>query len=183
MIGEDGAQAHGTAVEDALVTQTAEAAMAVDDLDALADEDVAEDGEAGEHRGEGGVAVDDEEGHMVDLEAVGEVADALAVVVGVGDDDDFVATVDELGRELVDVRLYASRLREEEVADHGDVVSTARHRGGVIRDIGVGEVARTPVMAQGGGVFFSCRRCAAFAEPRGAGDGIYALLSSGSWRQ
>ena len=59
---------------------------------------------------------------MVDFEAVGEIADAGAAFVGVGDDDDFVAAVDELGGELVDVAFNAAGLGEEEVADHGDVV-------------------------------------------------------------
>lgn len=130
MIRKDGTQAHGAGVQDALVAQTTEAPMAVDNLDALADADVPQHGEEGEDGGEGGVAVDDEEGHVVDLEAVGEVAHALAVAVRVRDDDDLVPAVDELARELVDVRLDAPRLREEEVADHGDVVRAARHGGG-----------------------------------------------------
>lgn len=130
VVGEDGAQAHGPRVQDGLVAEVAQAGVAVDDLDALADADVAEEREEGEDGREGGLAVDDEEGHVVDLEAVGQVAHALAVVVGVRDDDDLVAAVDELAGELVDVRLDAAGLREEEVADHGDVVRpAARHRG------------------------------------------------------
>lgn len=39
-----------------------------------------------------------------------------------GDDDDLVAAVDELGGELVNMGFDAARLWEEEVADHGDVV-------------------------------------------------------------
>lgn len=109
------------------MAEVAQAGVAVDNLDALADADVAEDGEEREDGGEGSGAVHDEEGHVVDLEAVGEVADAFAVVVRMGDDDDLVAAVDELARELVDVRLDASGLREEKVADHGDVVRRARH--------------------------------------------------------
>ena len=66
---------------------------------------------------------------MVDLEAVGEIADAGAAFVGVGDDDDFVAAVDELGGELVDVAFNAAGLGEEEVADHGDVVRHCRGLG------------------------------------------------------
>lgn len=38
------------------------------------------------------------------------------------DDDDLVATIDELGGELVDVAFNAAGLGEKEVADHGDVV-------------------------------------------------------------
>lgn len=109
------------------MAQRAETAMAMDDFNLLADADVAQDGEEGEDGGKGGRAVDDEEWHVVDLEAVVEVANALAVVVVVGDDDDFVASVDELAGELVDVRFDAAGLREEEVADHGDVVCFAPH--------------------------------------------------------
>lgn len=67
---------------------------------------------------------------MVDLDAVGEIADALAIVVSVCDDDDLVAAVDELCGKLIDVRFDASWLREEEVANHGDVVCAACHDGG-----------------------------------------------------
>lgn len=64
---------------------------------------------------------------MIDLEAVVEIADSLAVIVGVCDDDDLVASVDEFARELVNVRLDAAGLGEEEVANHSDVVGFARH--------------------------------------------------------
>lgn len=64
---------------------------------------------------------------MIDLEAVVEIADSLAVIVGVRDDDDLVASVDEFARELVYVRLDAAGLGEEEVANHSDVVGFARH--------------------------------------------------------
>lgn len=111
------------------MAKTAETAMAVDDLNALADANVSEDGKEGEDGGKGGMAIDLEEGHVVDLDAVGEVADALAVIVGVSDDDNLVSTVDELCGELVDVRLDASRLGEEEVANHSDVVCAACHDG------------------------------------------------------
>lgn len=64
---------------------------------------------------------------MIDLEAVVEIADSLAIIVGVRDDDDLVASVDEFARELVYVRLDAAGLWEEEVANHSDVVGFARH--------------------------------------------------------
>ena len=131
MIGKDGPQPHGSRVENALVAQAAQAPVAVDDFYPLPNEDVSEDGKEGEDGGEGGLAVDDEEGHVVDLEPVGEMADALAVVVRMRDDDDFVSPVNQLAGELVDVRFDASGLREEEVADHGDVVPAARHVGGL----------------------------------------------------
>lgn len=127
MICKHGPQPHRPRVQDGLVAKRAEAAMAMDDFNLLADADVAQYGEEGEDGGEGRRAVDDEEGHVVDFEAVVEVANALAIVVVMGDDDDFVASVDELAGELVDVRFDAAGLGEEEVADHGDVVCFAPH--------------------------------------------------------
>lgn len=85
------------------MAQTTQTPMPVNNLDTLAQTYIPEDREEGEDGREGGGAVDDEEGHVVDLDAVGEVADALAIVVGVGYDDDLVAAVDELAGELVDV--------------------------------------------------------------------------------
>ena len=35
---------------------------------------------------------------MIDLKAIGEIPDTCTTLIGVGDDDDLVATVDELGR-------------------------------------------------------------------------------------
>lgn len=130
VISKGSAQAHGAGVEDGLVAKTAETAMAMNNLDAFSDANVSEDGKEGEDGGKGGVAIDLEEGHVVDLDAVGEIADALAVVVGMSYDNDLVAAVDELCGELVDVRLDASRLGEEEVANHSDVVCAACHDGG-----------------------------------------------------
>lgn len=115
-------QPHRPAVQDGLVGHGAQRRVAVHDLDALADEDVPQHGKQREDGGEDGAAVNDEEGDVVDLEPVGEVAHARAVAVGVGDDDDLVAAVNEFGGELVDMRLDAPGLRVEEVAHHGDVV-------------------------------------------------------------
>lgn len=129
MVSEDGTQAHGAGMQDGLMAQAAQTGMAVNDLDLLTDDNVAEDGEEGEDGRKGGLAIDDKEGHVVDLEAVGQVADASATLVLMGDDDDLVATVDELLRQLVDVTLDTSGLGKEEIADHGDVV---RHDGGCI---------------------------------------------------
>ena len=75
------------------MAETAQAGMTMHNFDALSNHDVAEDGEEGEHRGHGRFAVDNEEGHMVDLEAIGQVADTGSTFVCVGDDDDFVASV------------------------------------------------------------------------------------------
>jgi hypothetical protein len=69
--------------------------MAMHNVDLLADHDVPKYGEEGENSREGGLAVDDEERDVVDLEAIGEVADARPAGVCVGYYHDFVAAVDE----------------------------------------------------------------------------------------
>ena len=104
------------------MTETAQARMSVHDLYLFPQDDVPKNRKERKDRGEGAFPVDDEERYMVDLEAVGQVTHPGPPFVGVGDDDDLVAAVDELGRELVDVAFNAARLREEKVADHGDVV-------------------------------------------------------------
>lgn len=59
---------------------------------------------------------------MVDLEAICEVPNTGPSFIRVGDDDDFVAAIDEFGRELIDMAFNAAGLGEEEVADHRDIV-------------------------------------------------------------
>jgi hypothetical protein len=68
--------------------------MAVYDANALAYDDVAEYGEEGEDGREGGFAVYHPEGDIVDLQAIGQVANASSASIGVCNDDYFVATVD-----------------------------------------------------------------------------------------
>ena len=95
------------------MAQIAETGMAVHNLDLLPDEDLAEDGEAGEHCREGRAAVHDPVRDVIDFDAVGQVADASAsgiggVVrrsVGMGDDDHLVAAVDEF-LQCVDQQIY-----------------------------------------------------------------------------
>lgn len=111
------------------MAKTAKTPMSVYNLNLFPDKDVPQDREEGEDCGKGGLSVDDEKRHMIHLEAVGEIPHALAVVVRMCDDDDFVSAVYELAGELVDVGFDASWLREEEVADHGDVVPSTCHGG------------------------------------------------------
>lgn len=99
---------------------------------ALPNHNVAEDGKEGEDGGEGGLAVYHKEGDMVDFEAVGEIADSRATLVGMGYDDDFVTAVDKFGGELVDVRFDAAGLGKEEVRDHSDVVGHSGGLGGIV---------------------------------------------------
>lgn len=69
--------------------------MSVYDSNALADYDVAEDGEEGEDGREGRLAVNDPERDVVDFEAVGQVSNAFSTIVRMCDDDDFVSTIDK----------------------------------------------------------------------------------------
>lgn len=95
MVGKDGADAHGASMQCCFPAQAAEGGMPMYNIDLLSDDNVAEDRKEGEDGRQGGGTVDDPEGHVVDLEAVGQVANALAVVVGVSYDDYFVASVNE----------------------------------------------------------------------------------------
>ena len=122
MIRKHRPQPHSPSMQNRLMAQTAQTGMPMHNLNLLPQHDIPENRKKGKHGRERGFSVNDKEGHVVDLEAVGEIADAGAAFVGVGDDDDFVAAVDELGGELVDVAFNAAGLGEKEVADHGDVV-------------------------------------------------------------
>ena len=102
--------------------------MTMNDIDSFPQDDIPKHREEGEHGREGGASVDDEEGHVVDFQAVGEVSNTCSPFVGVCDDDYFVAPVDQFRGELVDVRFDAAGLGKEEVADHGDAVG-GRHDG------------------------------------------------------
>ena len=113
---------HGARVQDRLVAQAAEAGMAVHNLNLLADEDVAQHGEQREHGRERCLAVNHKERRVVHLEPVRQISHTRPVAVRVRDDDHLVPPVDQLRRQLVDVRLDPPRLRVEEVARHGDVV-------------------------------------------------------------
>lgn len=95
VICKDGSQSHCTCMQDGLVTQAAETGVPMDNLNALADDNVAEDREEGEDGGKGRFAVDDQEGNVVDLEPIGQVAYALSAGIGVCNDYDFMSAVDE----------------------------------------------------------------------------------------
>ena len=126
MIGKDGPQPHSPRMQNSLMTQTAQACVPMHDLNFLSKDDVSEYREEGKDSRESGFSIDDKERYMVDLEAIGKIPNSSPPFIGMGDDDDFMAAVDELGRELVDVAFNAAGLGEKEVADHGDVV---RHCG------------------------------------------------------
>ena len=95
VICKDGPQSHCTGMQDSFVAQTAETSMAVHNLDPFAYDNVAEYWEEGEDGGEGSLAVDDEEGYVVDLQTVGEISHSCSAGICVCDDYHFVASIDE----------------------------------------------------------------------------------------
>lgn len=87
MIGKAGLEAHGAAMEDGLVAKRREGAVTMDDVDALADDDGAEDGKETVDCGEGGLDIHDGQRDVVDFKAISHVTDARTVAVGVSDYD------------------------------------------------------------------------------------------------
>lgn len=69
--------------------------MSMYNLDLFAYNDVSKYRKEREHGGECGFAMDDEEGHMVDFESVGEISYSGAALVGMCYHNDFVTAIDE----------------------------------------------------------------------------------------
>ena len=126
MIGKDRPQPHGPSMQDSLVTQTAQASVSVHDFNLLSENDIPEYWKEGKDSRESSFSIDDKERYMVDLEAIRKVSNTRPSFIRVSDDDNFVAAIDEFGRELIDMTFNAAGLGEEEVADHRDIV---RHLG------------------------------------------------------
>ena len=80
------------------MTEAAEASMAMYNLDFFSYNDVTENGKEGEDSRHGRFAVDHEEGNVVDLQAVGKIANPCPTLISMGDNDYLVTSVDELGR-------------------------------------------------------------------------------------
>lgn len=69
--------------------------MAVDNVDLLPNNDVAEYWEEREDGWKRGRAIDDKKGHIVDFETVRQIADAFSILIGVSDDHYLVASIDK----------------------------------------------------------------------------------------
>ena len=96
--------------------------MPMHDFDLFSENNIPKDRKEGKDSRESSFSIDNKERHMVNLEAIREVSNTGSSFISVGDDDDFVAAINEFGRELVDVAFNAAGLGEKEIADHGDVV-------------------------------------------------------------
>jgi hypothetical protein len=95
VIRKDSPQSHGPGMQYGLIAQATKAGMAVHYLDALANDDVAEDGKEGEDGWERGLAIDDQEWNVVDFEAIREVSYACSARIGVGNHNHLVASINE----------------------------------------------------------------------------------------
>lgn len=104
------------------MAQTTQTGVSMDDLDLFSYDNVSKDREKRKHSRHRGFSMNNKERHMVNFESICQVSNTLSTFICMRDDDDFMAPVYELGGQLIDVTLDASRLREEEVADHSNVV-------------------------------------------------------------
>lgn len=77
------------------MAQVAQASMAMNNLDLFPNDNVPEQGEEGEDGGKGGLAIYDEKGYMVDFKAIGEISNTCPASVCVGNDNDFMASINE----------------------------------------------------------------------------------------
>jgi hypothetical protein len=82
-------------MKNGLVTEAAEAAMTMNDLNLFADDDIPEYGKEGEDGGHGRITVDDEEWDMIDLKSIGKISYSLAALVRMSDDYDLVTAIYE----------------------------------------------------------------------------------------
>lgn len=99
MVRKNRTQAHCPCMKNRLMAETTQAGVSMDDLDLFANDNIPEDRKERENRGHSRLAVYNEERDMVDLEAIGKVSDSGAAFVCMGDNDHFVASVNEfLGR-------------------------------------------------------------------------------------
>lgn len=98
MVCEDSPQSHSTRMENSFSTKATQTGMAVNYVNLLSDDDIAEYGEEGEDCWECRFAIDDEEWDVVNLQSIGEVADSGASFVCMGNNDDFVSSINEFLR-------------------------------------------------------------------------------------
>lgn len=108
-----------------------EGAVCMHHSDPLPHKHTAQQREAVEDGGGRGLVVHDLQGEVVDLQAVGQVSDALPPAVGVGGDHHLVSLLDQALGQLVDVTFHAAHVWVEEVGHHADVVLS----GGLLRSL------------------------------------------------
>ena len=71
--------------------------MPMHDFNLLSQNNIPKDRKEGKDSRESSFSIDNKERYMIDLEAIGEISNTGAPLIGVGDDDDFMAAIDEFG--------------------------------------------------------------------------------------
>lgn len=105
-------------MENGFVTKATQRRVSMYNLNLFAYNNIPEDWKEGEDRRHRRLAINDEKGYMVDLQSICEITDARSALISVCDDNHFMAPIDELRRQLINVAFYSTRLREEEVTGH-----------------------------------------------------------------
>jgi hypothetical protein len=90
-------------MQDSFTTKSAQTGVSMDNLDLFSKDNIPENWEERKDSRHCRFTIDDEKRDMVDLEAVGEIPDSGPAIVRMGDDDDFVAAVDEFLFDLLSV--------------------------------------------------------------------------------
>jgi hypothetical protein len=90
---------------DCLVAEITQTPVPMNNLDLLSDDDVSKYWEKGEDCRERCFAVYDKEWDVIDFESVCEISNACSSFVRVCYNNDFVSSIDEFARELVNMRL------------------------------------------------------------------------------
>lgn len=75
------------------MAKAAQTLMSMHNFNLFAYYDVTKDREEGEDRGHSRFAVNDEEGDMVDFESIGEISNSGSALVGMSDNNDFMASI------------------------------------------------------------------------------------------
>ena len=104
------------------MAQATETRVPMNDLNLLPNDYIAKDWKEGKHSRKGRLAVHHEKRYMVDLQSIGKIAHSSTSFISMSDYNDLVTSVNKLRRELIDVTFDTAWLREEEIADHGDIV-------------------------------------------------------------
>jgi hypothetical protein len=155
------------------MAKTAQARMAMYNLNLLSNDNIPEDGEEREDGWEGRCSIDDEKWNVVDFEAIRQISHSSPPVVCMSDDYDLVPSINELRRQLVDVRFDSSGLGKEEIADHRNVV---RHGGQTKMPLASRQIHRCyvkgedPLLSSNRSVSRCCCRCHYFVLQRGSRD-------------
>ena len=96
--------------------------MAMNNLNLFSNDNVSKDGEERKDGWHCGFSINHEEWDMIDFETICQVPDPSPAFIRVSYNHHLMTAIDQLCRELIYVTFNPSRLGEEEIADHSNVV-------------------------------------------------------------